>query len=50
MAHVGDVFVPISLEMLPTRPGPAGFTDVRIDVGEFDFCFRDIRVGLLASQ
>jgi len=38
-AHVGDQFIPLDPERLPQRLMAAGFTDVVISRGEYDFRF-----------
>jgi SAM-dependent methyltransferase len=39
-AHAGDQFVPVDPQELPQRLGVAGFTDVGVEHGEFDFRFQ----------
>lgn len=39
-AHLDDVFVPVDPTILPTRLEAIGFTDIDIEMREFDFRFR----------
>ncbi|CAO5193503.1 Class I SAM-dependent methyltransferase [Frankia sp. AiPs1] len=36
-AHIDDVFVPLDAEALPSRLAQLGFTDIRVEHGEYDF-------------
>jgi SAM-dependent methyltransferase len=41
--HVDDVFVPLDADALPARLERFGFTDVHLDVGEFEVRFRAVK-------
>jgi SAM-dependent methyltransferase len=47
-AHAGDQFVPVDPEGLPRRLEAIGFTEVRVERGEYDFRFQARKPSSLA--
>jgi SAM-dependent methyltransferase len=41
--HVDDLFVPLNPEVLPDRLNVVGFSDVRIERGDYDFRFHGLK-------
>jgi SAM-dependent methyltransferase len=41
--HVDDIFVPVDPTTLGSRLGAAGFTDVRIDAGDYELRFKAVK-------